>query len=328
MQSSEIDSESATAYWIDAPAAGRIGPSGIGAGIPIKALYSAVSPGTERLVGLGLIPKSDHASMACLGMEGSFDFPLKYGYSMVGRVLAGENTGRVAYTMHPHQDYFRASESSLLFLPESLDPVRATLIANTETALNALWDGEVLPGERILIIGGGIVGCLIAAIVSQVPGAEVMLLETNSEKIKHLRKIPWRVQIEGTAPDAAAFDLCFHASGSHQGLQTAINAVGFEGRVLELSWYGEKSTTLNLGGDFHYQRKRIISTQVGSIATVARSRFDYKRRLAVVLKILENPIFDEFISHKISFSELPQFMKALYNGNLNPLSVAVCYGKE
>jgi threonine dehydrogenase-like Zn-dependent dehydrogenase len=317
------------AYWVDSPGMGRIGPADIGSGVPIEAIYSAVSPGTERLVGLGRVPKSSHTAMACAAMEGSFNFPLKYGYSMVGRILEGENAGRLVYTMHPHQDYFRTNESSLLMLPETMEPLRATLIANTETALNAVWDGEVLPGERILIVGGGIVGCLTAAIASQVPGVEVVVVETDSEKISQLRKLHWSVRVaEKLAESEQPFDLSFHASGSTQALQIAIDAVGFEGRVVELSWYGEKSTSLNLGGDFHYKRKRIISSQVGSIARVARNRFDYSRRLAVVLKVLENPMFAQFISQKISFVELPQYMAELYASKRNPLSVAVSYGKD
>ena len=139
--------------------------------------------------------------------------------------------------------------------------------------------------------------------------------------------IDFGLSYEGDSILFVAFDVSFHASGSSTGLQCAIDSVGFEGRVVELSWYGEKSVTLELGGAFHYQRKRIISTQVGSIAIGGRSRFDFRRRLAVVLKILEDSMFDGFISHNISFLELPRFMQDVYANKLNSLSIAVSYGK-
>ncbi len=273
----------------------------------IQSKYSLISTGTERLVAQGKVPLSLHQKMRVPYMKGHFTFPLKYGYSVVGEILSEGNwKGKLVHLMHPHQDYIVADLQSLTFLPETIPPRRAVLISNVETAVNAVWDSQVSMGDRVLVVGFGMIGSLVARLLSFMPAVEVFVLEQDAYRKKLAIEMGFKI-FEGTS----SFDCSFHISGSSDGLQLCIDSVGKEGTIVELSWYGTKSSTISLGGEFHYQRKRIISSQVGQIPTSKSHRWDYTRRKALVMKLLDNPVFEEHLTHDLSLERCPSFFQNL-----------------
>jgi threonine dehydrogenase-like Zn-dependent dehydrogenase len=277
----------------------------------IRAEFSAVSPGTERLVFAGEVPQALRDTMRVPYMGGDFGFPLKYGYSLVGRVEASGDPalrGQRVHVMHPHQERVVARDADLFVVPEGIPATRATLAANLETAVNAVWDSGATLGTACLVVGFGIVGSLIARLLAAVPGTTVTACDSDPAK----RALAAAAGFAACAPEDAAgpFDLAFHASGSGEGLQVCIDATGFEATIVEASWYGTRAATLRLGGTFHNQRKRIVSTQVSAVAAPQRARWSFARRKALVFELLRDAGFDRHITESVRFADLP----AWFNG--------------
>ena len=291
----------------------------------IQTLYSAVSPGTERLVLSGKIPSKLFNSMACPYMEGKFSFPVKYGYSLVGKVTVGPKSliGRIVHLLHPHQNKCVVRTRDAHPVPSAVPPARAVLASNLETAVNAVWDSGVLLGEKVLVIGFGIVGSLTARLLSMIPGVQVTIVENHPTKAVLAEKMGFHAADANSL--SADFDMIFHASGSPEGLQLALDQTGFEGKIVELSWYGDTEAPLKLGGRFHNKRLRIISSQVSHIPAEMRPHWDKNRRKKLVFRLLENELFDQHMTHTVSFSELPSLYSRLIQGPSDGLNYLVRY---
>jgi hypothetical protein len=289
----------------------------------VDAIYSAVSPGTERLVASGRVPAEIAEIMRCPYMDGSFAFPVKYGYSIVGRVSEGPDAvrGRLVHVLHPHQSRFDVRVADARVVPGEISPDRATLASNLETAVTALWDSRIVAGERALVIGFGIVGSLVARLLSRVPGVEVEVLDRDASK----RVLATRLGFAAIEEPRGDYDVAFGASGSPDEVQTAIDAIGSEGRVIELSWLGMRESRVLLGGSFHSGRKQLVASQVSSIPPHLRGRWDYARRTRLVFSLLRDPVFDRHITRTIAFEEMPRFVEELCGGESDGLSVTVRY---
>lgn len=288
--------------------------------------FSGISIGTERLVALGLVPPSCAAAMACTGMQGSFALPISYGYSLVGRIATGRLAGGRVFTMHPHQDRIVQSSEHLISVPELLAPgPRVTLLPNLETALNAVWDAELRPGERVAIVGGGAVGLLVAFVLARLHDEGAVLVEADPQRRRLASALPWIGTV--LAPeqvDEGTFDVAFHTSANNAGLQLAIDALGFEGRVIELSWYGSRPVLLHLGTSFHHQRKRLIASQVATVAPSHRAEGRHMRT-AHVFGLLGDARLDALLGTPIPFAELPEFFARLCRGEAPEPCPVVAY---
>jgi hypothetical protein len=301
--------EDAEALWYSAAGKAEIRQESVSppaeGDVRVRALFGAVSRGTEALVLAGRVPLSEFERMRAPFMAGTFPFPVKYGYATVGCVDIGPEDliGRTVFALHPHQSSFNIPASAALLVPDTVPAQRAVLAANMETALNAVWDAAPGPGDRIAIVGAGVVGALVAYLCGRLPGAEVTLVDIN----------PGRAELAGilgvkfATPEAADCDcdLVVHASGNPAGLGTAIRLAGQEANVLELSWYGDAAVTLTLGGAFHSRRLRLISSQVGQVAPSHRPRWSYRRRLAAALALLADPRLDALLTSPLKFKDLP-----------------------
>ncbi len=287
--------------------------------------FSGISRGTERLVYEGLLPPGEFERMRCPNQEGPFPFPVKYGYAAVGTVEEGPAnlTGKTVFALHPHQDRFRLPASQLIPIPDGVPARRATLAANMETALNALWDGRASPGHHITVIGGGIVGCLIAALAGRLPGAVVTLVDIQPSRAEIAAAIGVSFALPGEAQGGA--DVVFHTSASEAGLRLALDLAGFEGRIVEVSWFGEKQVSLPLGGAFHSQRLQIVSTQVGNVSPLVRARWPHRRRLETALRLLDDARLDALITGEIAFDDLPSALPRMLAADAPGLATVIRY---
>ncbi len=306
----------AEAYWATGPGEGAIRSQELAAPGPGEVLvltrWSAISRGTEALVAMGRVPQSQALAMRCPFQEGSFPFPVKYGYCSVGSVRQGPKAllGRTVFCLHPHQTRYVVPASAVHLLPEGLPPERAVLAANMETALNVVWDAALLPGERIVVMGAGVVGCLIARLARALPGAEVTLIDIDPAKaeIAAALGLPFRPDTDGLP----AADCVVNASGAGAALGAGLAIAGPEARIVEASWHGDASVALPLGEAFHSRRLRLSSSQVGNVAAAVRPRFDHRRRLAKALELLAaDPALDALVTGESPFTDLPALMPAL-----------------
>jgi len=293
--------------------------------LEIRSQFSLISTGTEKLVAGGGVPESVYNDMKVPYMEGTFPFPIKYGYSLVGKVITEGHsmTGKMVHAMHPHQNFCFIKESDLFEIPVNVPAQRATLVANLETALNTIWDAQVNIGDRVLIVGFGMIGSLIARILSFLPAVDFQIIEIDKERSQVAEKFGF--QVSDILDKYLKFDIAFHTSATAEGLQTCIDSVGFEGKIIEISWYGNKPVKINLGGSFHSQRKQIISSQVGNLPVKYNARWDMKRRKKIVFKLLENVLFDQHITHFINFGDTLTFFADLRAGKAKGLAYCIEY---
>jgi len=277
----------------------------------IRTRCSAISRGTEGLVFRGEVPESEWQRMRCPFQDGEFPAPVKYGYSAVGVVEEGpaEMVGRRVFCLHPHQDRFVVPRDAAFDIPDGVPDRRATLAANMETAVNGVWDAAPGPGDRIAVIGGGVVGCLVAALVARLPGTEVELIDIDPARKEIAAALGCRFATPAKASPEA--DLVVHASGSAAGLATALTLAAFEATVLEMSWYGTRTVPLALGGTFHSRRLTLRSSQVGSVPAARRQRWSRRRRLTLALALLADAVFDTLLSGESEFGDSPELMRQL-----------------
>jgi hypothetical protein len=310
--------------WYVGPGLAEIGEESladVAAGeVRVRALHGALSRGTERLVFGGRVPPSEFDRMRAPFMGGAFPFPVKYGYSTVGRVEAGPERllGRTVFTLHPHQDVFTLPAEAVVPVPDTVPAPRAVLAANMETALNAVWDGAPQAADRIAVVGAGVVGALVAWLCAKLPGAEVTLVDIAARRAETARALGLAFAAPQLAPGDC--DLVVHASGSAAGLATAIGLAGDEATVLELSWYGAGEVAVGLGGAFHSRRLRLVASQVGRVAPSHRARWTTGRRLAAALGLLADPALDALLAPAVPFGDLPEKLA----GILGPQSGVLC----
>lgn len=319
----------AQGFWIEEPGRGAIRQQPLPApGVAearVRTLYSGISRGTESLVFNGRVPESQYAAMRAPFQEGDFPAPIKYGYMAVGEVEDGppELLGQRVFCLHPHQDRFVVPVTALHPLPDALPAERAVLGANMETAVNGLWDAMPGVGDRIIVVGGGVVGLLQAWLCEQIPGTQVTVVDSNPERAEVARTLGLGFAL----PDAidGEADLVIHASGQAAGLRHALAFAGTEATVLEMSWYGAQEVALPLGEAFHSRRLTLRSSQVGRLPSNRLARWGYARRMQLALRLLCDPVLDALITGESDFHALPTLMPALARAPGNTLCHRIRY---
>lgn len=325
--------EVARAFWIAEAGRGEIRSGEIpdpGRGeVRIGAVASGISRGTETLVFQGRVPASERVRMRCPFQEGNFPAPVKYGYASVGVVEAlGADTpadllGRRVFCLYPHQDRYVVPTSAVLPVPAAVPDRRAVLAANMEAAVNAHWDAGARFGDRVSVVGAGVVGSLVAALAARIPGTSVEIVDIDPRRAALAEALGCRFATPEKARGEA--DIVFHASGTEAGLATALGRAGFEAWVIELSWYGDKLVAVPLGESFHARRLRLVSSQVGSVATPRRARHSHRERLALALDLLADDVFDRLITGESRFEALPDTMARLASAPDGALCEVVRY---
>ena len=307
--------DAARAFWVVAPGFGEIRSEPLPAlaadDVLVHTLYSGVSRGTEALVFQGRVPPSEHERMRAPFQSGDFSGPVKYGYASVGRVERGPEAlvGRLVFALYPHQTRYVVPASWVHVLPDGIPPARAVLAANLETAINGVWDARPHIGDRVVVIGGGTVGCLVAWLVGHMAGCRVELVDINPQRAVTARELG----VAFTEPDrlAGGADLVIHTSGSPDGLALALRTAGVEATIVEMSWYGDRSVALPLGEAFHAQRLTLKSSQVGRVAPSQRVRWDTARRMQLALSLLSASALDTLLTGESYFDDLPSTMARL-----------------
>lgn len=319
----------ARAFWLASPGQGEIRDVALAAPadgeVLVRTLYSGVSRGTETLVFRGGVPENQHASMRAPFQDGDFPAPVKYGYLSVGRVEEGPGhlVGRTVFCLYPHQTRYVVPVSAVTVVPESVPASRAILAYTVETAVNALWDAAPLIGDRIAVVGGGMVGCSVAALLARFPGVRVQLVDADPARGEVARALGIDFALPEDAEDE--LDLVVHASATEAGLTRSIDLLAREGTVIELSWYGDRRVSLPLGEAFHSRRLTLRSSQVGSVSPSGRAGRTYADRLALALDLLAEPAFDALITGECAFGELPDVMGKLASGSIPALCHRVAY---
>jgi threonine dehydrogenase-like Zn-dependent dehydrogenase len=319
----------AHAFWLRAPGCGEIRPVELPKpgrdDVMVRTLRSGVSRGTETLVFRGGVPPTQYATMRAPFQEGDFPGPVKYGYLNVGAVEQGpaELRGRTVFCLYPHQTAYVVPASAVTVVPEGVPPDRAVLAGTVETAVNALWDAAPLVGDRVTVVGAGMVGCCVARLLSRFPAVQVTLVDVDPGRADVAAALGVDFALPAGADDGR--DLVVHASATSAGLQRSLDLLAPEGTVIELSWYGDTQVRLSLGGAFHSRRLGIRASQVGTVSPARSRRRTTADRLALALELLRDPAFDALVTGQSPFGELPDVMARLATGSLPALCHTITY---
>jgi threonine dehydrogenase-like Zn-dependent dehydrogenase len=319
----------AHAFWLRAPGVGEIRPVALpepGDGeVLVRTVRTGVSRGTEMLVFRGGVPPSQYAAMRAPFQDGDFPAPVKYGYLNVGAVAQGPAPlrGRTVFCLYPHQTAYVVPAAAVTVVPEDVPPARAVLAGTVETAVNALWDAAPLLGDRVTVVGAGMVGCCVARLLSRFPGMQVTLVDIDAERAGVAAALGVDFALPADAADGR--DLVIHASATADGLQRSLELLVPEGTVIDLSWYGDREVQLSLGGAFHSGRLAIRASQVGAISPARRGRRTTADRLTLALELLRDSAFDALVTGESPFGDLPEVMTRLASGSLPALCHTITY---
>ena len=305
-----------TAYWTVGPRRGELRREpAVSAGhdeVLVRAVCSGISRGTELLVHAGEVPSEVAKQMRAPFQLGEFPWPVKYGYLSVGVVEAGPSAlrGERVFCLHPHQDHYVVPASAVTLVPEDVPNDRAVLAGAVETAINALWDAAPRLGDRVAVIGAGMIGGIVAQLLTDFPLGRLQLVDINPARAGLARALGLPLVAPQDAGDDC--DLVFHCSASEAGLSRGLELLGTEGELIELSWYGNRQPRVPLGATFHARRLAIRASQVGAVAAARRGRRTTADRLALAFRLLEDPVFDHFLTGHAPFAELPETMEQLF----------------
>jgi NADPH:quinone reductase-like Zn-dependent oxidoreductase len=319
----------AHAFWLRAPGCGEIRPVTLPRPgqdeVMVHTLRSGVSRGTETLVFRGGVPPGQYSAMRAPYQEGDFPGPVKYGYLNVGVVEQGppELRGRTVFCLYPHQTAYVVPAGAVAVVPEGIPPARAVLAGTVETAVNALWDAGPLLGDRVTVVGAGMVGCCVARLLSRFPAADVALVDIDAGRADVAAALGVDFALPADAADGR--DLVVHASATSAGLQRSLELLAPEASVIDLSWYGDTEVRLSLGGAFHARRLGIRASQVSALSPARSGRRTTADRLALALDLLRDPAFDALLTGQSAFNELPDVMARLAAGNLSALCHTITY---
>jgi threonine dehydrogenase-like Zn-dependent dehydrogenase len=257
------------------------------------------------------------------------NYPLAYGYACVGRVVDvgklvnREMVNKLVFAFQPHTSHFILHSSSIILLPEGLSPETACFFPNMETAVNLVQDGTPILGERVLVLGQGVVGLLTASLLSEFPLESLITVDNFELRRNALQVESKKLKVKSLAPDDLrsfdtvsesrtvrakpstfnTFDLTFELSGSPSALNDAIALTAFSGRIVIGSWYGQKRAEIDLGGAFHRSRIKLISSQVSTISPELSGRWDKSRRFDVTWKALERIKPEKWITHRFALND-------------------------
>lgn len=319
----------AQAFWFTSTEGGEVRSAEVAAPqadeVLVRTRFSALSRGTESLVLRGGVPESQHDLMRAPYQEGDFPWPVKYGYLNVGEVLSGppELIGRTVFCLYPHQTEYVVPASAVTVVPDDVPAARAVLAGTVETAVNALWDAAPLVGDRIAVVGAGMVGCSVARLLSRFPGVDVQLVDPDPDRAEVADAFGIRYATPETA--SGDLDLVVHASATDAGLARSLELLGREGTVVELSWYGDRQVSVPLGENFHSRRLTVRGSQVGTVSPARATRRGYGDRMALALRLLADPAFDALITSESTFAELPDVAARLADGTLRGLAHRITY---
>jgi threonine dehydrogenase-like Zn-dependent dehydrogenase len=322
----------ARAFWLRTPGHGEIRELTLPAPGPdevlVRAVRSGISRGTEALVFRGEVPPSQWPVMRAPFQDGDFPGPVKYGYLSVGVVEQGppDLRGRTVFCLHPHQTAYVVPATAVVPVPDGVPAPRAVLAGTVETAVNALWDAPPLVGDRVTVVGAGMVGCCVARLLARFPGTDVELVDVDPTRAE----VAAGLGVRFAAPQQATGgrDLVVHASATAAGLQQSLDLLRTEGTVLEMSWYGDREVVLSLGGAFHSQRLGLRASQVGVVAPARRGSRTTRDRLALALDLLRDPAFDVLLTGSSRFDDLPEVMARLADGREPALCRTVVYDER
>ncbi len=284
--------------------------------ILVQTVVSSISAGTELLVYRNLFPKDLFVDESIPGLKQKFGYPMKYGYSAVGRVIAcGANVrkeweGKSVFSFHSHESHFLTIPKEVCELPPTLSMNHAALLPALETSIHLISEGLPMIGEKVVVFGQGVIGLITTALLARMDLGNLITVDCHGrrretsvalgafESLDPKNKVTQKIKSllkNGDGHEGA--DLVFELSGDPSALNQAIEVTGYRGRVVIGSFYGKKRSSLDLGGQFHRSGIRLISSQVSRIQPEFSGSWTKSRRLGLAIHLLEKLNLSHLLTH-------------------------------
>jgi len=306
----------------------------------VESICSAISAGTEMLIYQGRFPRTLETDSVISSLRGGFKYPLAYGYACVGKVVEigrevnGKWLNRLVFAFQPHTSYFISKPESLFSIPESLPPETACFFPNMETAINLVQDAAPIFGERVLVLGQGIIGLLTTSLLQEFPLETLVTADPyelrrkaslNLKASETLDPSSENFQNDLSAYAQRKFDLTFELSGNPSAMDDALTLTCFSGRIIIGSWYGEKKVEVDLGGAFHRSRIKLISSQVSTIAPELSARWDKARRFESAWQALGRVKPEKWITHRFPIEKAEVAYRLLDENPQEAIQILLTY---
>ena len=311
----------------------------------VRTLVSAISPGTELMIYRGQFPTDVPIDETIPALSGDFRFPLKYGYCAVGEAIQlGQDAdeswrGKLVFSFHPHESHFVCRPDELIRVPAGIEAEDAAFLPAMETAVNFVMDGRPALGEQVAVFGQGVVGLLTTWLLAQMPLGSLVTADRYPSRRNRSLDLGADASLDPLEPDATSkmtsllqgerdysgADLAYELSGSPEALDMALVVTGYNGRVVVGSWYGNKESSLHLGGRFHRSRVQLISSQVSSVAPALSGRWTKSRRLDAAWSMLRRVRPGRLVTHRLPISQASEAYRMLDHHQNEALGVLFTY---
>ena len=304
----------------------------------VQTLCSAISAGTELLVYRGQLPADISLDATLVNLQQSTAYPLQYGYASVGRVVAlGRKVDAswrdaLVFAFQPHASHFLTTPANLIRVPDGIEPEAALFLANMETAVNLVQDGQPAIGEKVVVLGQGIVGVLLLQLLQQFPLAQLAAVDALADRRQRALAIGANTVADPTAVAELQHalsnngaDLVYEVSGVPTALNLAITLSGYASRIVIGSWYGNKSAAIELGGAAHRNRLQLITSQVSTLAPALSGRWDKQRRFDVAWQMIRQLNPQQWITQRAALTDASTLYQQIHNGRADLLQAVFTY---
>lgn len=295
--------------------------------VQVRSRYSAVSPGSELLLYRGQLPDSLALDSSIESLQGASQYPVQYGYACVGEVQQiGADVdpawlGKQVFSFQPHASHFNARPDQLITVPDDIAAAAAVFLPNMETAVNLVQDGQPMIGERVVVLGQGVVGLLLSGVLGQYPLASLSAIEGQPKRQTLARQLGVQAvfnpaDITQKQPsDLADADLIYEISGHPDALNLAVGLSGYASRIVIGSWYGNKPVSVDLGGEAHRNRLQLITSQVSTLAPALSGRWSKQRRFDLAWEMIRRIDPTQLITHRVPLHEAATLYQQLHNAD-------------
>ncbi|MCB0034257.1 MAG: zinc-binding alcohol dehydrogenase [Anaerolineales bacterium] len=303
----------------------------------VETQYSAISAGSEMLLYQGLMPDDIALDETIDSLQGAITYPISYGYACVGKVIdVGSEVdklwiNRQIFAFYPHASHFAVDESAVIPIPDGVTAEDAVFLPNMETAVSFVMDSRPVIGEEVAVFGQGVVGLLTTALLAQLPLERLITIDAFPLRREQSISYGAHASFDPIDPTTLLYmrqnlvDLSFELSGNPEALNMAIETTGFDGRILIGSWYGQKPVSLNLGGKFHRNHLKLISSQVSHLQARWRGRWSKQRRLFTAWRMLEKIRPHDLITHRLPLSQAAEAYQLLAQNPRAAMQVVFTY---